>query len=304
MPINKESIAITLSIAAVTIASYGAFFTTAPSTSHLQSQNMHDSRSSNEIDRSDAPVSNNPLLKDLQTQVTALKLELTNLKLSNIGPNENVSSPDIKELVLAVIEEKEQKEIEELRDKNPLYGFYADLPDDYDLRIKSDPAFTKSVNEELRSKILSTHYTDLERLGALSQLQMNMFILNKSQMPEYDYEAVGSILDLATVSNDEKFKIQAIEITTQAPVSDYRLVERFSTILKQDNNDYVRTLASQGLINQYYQAKGTKNGDIQQVAEQILSLYQNTSDEKVKSLLHEMVGDEVMLEELRKHSQG
>ena len=58
------------------------------------------------------------------------------------------------------------------------------------------------------------------------------------------------------------------------------------------------------MINQYYQAKGTKNGDIQQVAEQILSLYQNTSDEKVKSLLHEMVGDEVMLEELRKHSQG
>jgi tRNA A37 N6-isopentenylltransferase MiaA len=131
---------------------------------------------------------------------------------------------------------------------------------------------------------------------------MNMYILNKSTMPEYDYEVVGNILNLANNSSDEKFKIQAVELSTQTPVLDYRLAEQFTNLLEQDSNDYIRRLAAQGLMAQYYQAQNKQGGYTKQMAQHLLSVYDNTSDNAVRATLDEMMGNQDMLDELRKNA--
>ncbi|MDC9523430.1 hypothetical protein PSH55_20350, partial [Pseudoalteromonas sp. Angola-31] len=209
---------------------------------------------------------------------------------------------EFKELVLDVLEEKQQQEDEKRREQNPLYSFYADLPEDYDLRIKSEPDYAKQINSQLREQTLDPSISDLNRLAALSQLQMNMYILNKSTMPEYDYEVVGNILNLANNSSDEKFKIQAVELSTQTPVLDYRLAEQFTNLLEQDSNDYIRRLAAQGLMAQYYQAQNKQGGYTKQMAQHLLSVYDNTSDNAVRATLDEMMGNQDMLDELRKNA--
>lgn len=299
MIISKNTIALILALCALAISCYGVFFkSTNPSLKQFKIYTPTEKKT--DIDSALA----NELIA-LNKKVTQLALQITQLQQQQpLSLDSNKNQNDLKEFVLTILAESEQQKIEDAKASNPLYGFYAELPEDYDLRIKSDPAFAKNTNDALRDKILNVNLTDLERLAALSQLQMNMFILNKSAMPEYDYESVSSILDLAITSNNDKFRIQAIEITTQAPVVDYRLVERFSTLLKYDANDYIRNLASQGLVSQYYQAKNTENDYAQQIAEHILSLYNNTADEKIKALLNDMIGNKAMLDELRKSADG
>lgn len=298
MIISKNTIALILALCAVAISCYGVFF---KSTNTPLKQFRIDTPTEKNSD-TDSALAND--LNALNKKVNQLALQIKQLQQQRLSLDSNQNQDDLKEFVLTVLAESEQQKIEEAKASNPLYGFYAELPEDYDLRIKSDPAFAKNTNDALRDKILNVNLTDLDRLAALSQLQMNMFILNKSAMPEYDYESVSSILDLAITSNNDKFRIQAIEITTQAPVVDYRLVERFSTLLKYDANDYIRNLASQGLVSQYYQAKNTENDYAQQIAEHILSLYNNTADEKIKALLNDMIGNKAMLDELRKSADG
>ena len=121
-------------------------------------------------------------------------------------------------------------------------------------------------------------------------------------MPEYDYEVVGNILNLANNSSDEKFKIQAVELSTQTPVLDYRLAEQFTNFLEQDSNDYIRRLAAQGLMAQYYQAQNKQGGYTKQMAQHLLSVYDNSSGNAVRATLDEMMGNQDMLDELRKNA--
>ncbi|MBB1292742.1 MULTISPECIES: hypothetical protein [unclassified Pseudoalteromonas] len=301
MPISKGSVAIALASAALVISCYGTFF---------KSVSLPNDKSSTE--QSSIIVTNMPLNNDsnelsvtqLHNKIISLQRQVTSLKIKNTSIDQEYNNDDFKELVLAVLTEKEQQEIDEMRESNPLYGFYADLPQDYELRIKSDSDYAKKITTQLREQILDPNATDIDRLAALTQLQMNMYILNKSKIPEYDFAVVDNILELAANSDDEKFKIQAIEVITQAPVLDQRLTERFTSLLQHESNDYIRRLAGQGLISQYYQSQSSEDGNSQQIAQHILSLYQHTSDDNVRSVLDEMIGNESMLAELRKHAEG
>ncbi|MGS0537188.1 hypothetical protein [Pseudoalteromonas sp. SaAl2] len=301
MAINKGTIAITIATLALVISCYGVFFQDKPgSLNEPEQQPLRATVSVNTA--AQYPQSNAALIDELNKKVNSLQHQIVNLKLQAPGSYQEQDTDEFKELVLNVLEEKQQQEAEELREQNPLYGFYADLPKDYDLRIKSEPDYAKQINSQLREQVLDPNMADLDRLAALSQLQMNMFILNKSNMPEYDYEVVGNMLDLANNSSDEKFKIQAIELTTQAPVLDYRLAEQFTNLLERDSNDYVRRLAAQGLMAQYYQAHNEQDGYMKKMAQHLLSVYNDTSDNSVRATLDEMMGNQDLLDELRKNA--
>jgi len=301
MAINKGTIAITIATLALVISCYGVFFQDKPgSLNEPEQQPLRATVSVNTA--AQYPQSNAALIDELNKKVNSLQRQIVNLKLQAPGSYQEQDTDEFKELVLNVLEEKQQQEAEELREQNPLYGFYADLPKDYDLRIKSEPDYAKQINSQLREQVLDPNMADLDRLAALSQLQMNMFILNKSNMPEYDYEVVGNMLDLANNSSDEKFKIQAIELTTQAPVLDYRLAEQFTNLLERDSNDYVRRLAAQGLMAQYYQAHNEQDGYMKKMAQHLLSVYNDTSDNSVRATLDEMMGNQDLLDELRKNA--
>ncbi|MBE0376973.1 hypothetical protein [Pseudoalteromonas prydzensis] len=305
MPINKGSVAIVIATIAIAISCYGTFFAEHIVTPHTKQNAIHQNGS--EIVVTNIPLNTdyNELSIDLlNKKITALELQLANLKIQNPALAETANNDDFKELVIAVLNEKEQQEIEDMRKSNPLYDFYAELPKDYELRLKSEPAYAENMAVQLRERILDQNVSDIDRLAALAQLQMNLYILNQANIPEYDYEVFKNVLDLADNSHDDKFKIQAIEITTQSPVLDYRLAERFTALLEQDSNEYIRRLAGQGLVTQFYQAQSERSDYSQQIAQHILSLYQDSADVNVYSVLNEMIGNENMLAELQKYAEG
>ncbi|MGO2130218.1 MAG: hypothetical protein ACTH4U_15875 [Pseudoalteromonas prydzensis] len=305
MPINKGSVAIVIATIAIAISCYGTFFAKHVVTPHTKQTTIQQNGS--EIVVTNIPLNSdyNELSIDLlNKKITALELQLANLQIQNPAFAEAANNDDFKELVLAVLNEKEQQEIEDIRKSNPLYDFYAELPKDYELRLKSEPAYANNMAVQLRERILDQNASDIDRLAALAQLQMNLYILNQANLPEYDYEVFKNVLDLADNSHDDKFKIQAIEITTQSPVLDHRLAERFTALLEQDSNDYIRRLAGQGLVTQFYQAQSERSAYSQQIAQHILSLYQDSADTNVYSVLNEMIGNENMLAELQKYADG
>ena len=305
MPINKGSVAIVIATIAIAISCYGTFFAKHVVTPHAKQNAIHQNGS--EIVVTNTPLNNdyNELSIDLlNKKITALQLQLANLQMQNPAFEEATNHDEFKELVIAVLNEKDQQEAEKMRKSNPLYDFYADLPEDYDLRLKSEPAYAENMAVQLRHQILDQNASDINRLAALAQLQMNLYILNQANIPEYDYEVFKNVLDLADNSHDDKFKIQAIEITTQSPVLDYRLAERFTALLEQDSNEYIRRLAGQGLVTQFYQAQSERSDYSQQIAQHILSLYQDSADDNVYSVLNEMIGNENMLAELQKYADG
>ena len=69
----------------------------------------------------------------------------------------------------------------------------------------------------------------------MSQLQMTMFMLNKTEMPEYDYEAVDAILSIGRNSSDDKVKIQALEVVAHTPVADARVSDSFMSLLEKED---------------------------------------------------------------------
>ncbi|MDQ9092427.1 hypothetical protein RC083_12595 [Pseudoalteromonas haloplanktis] len=305
MPINKGSVAIVIATIAIAISCYGTFFAKHVVTPHAKQNAIHQNGS--EILVTNIPLNNdyNELSIDLlNKKITALQLQLANLQMQNPAFEEATNHDEFKELVIAVLNEKDQQEAEKMRKSNPLYDFYAGLPEDYDLRLKSEPAYAENMAVQLRQQILDQNASDINRLAALAQLQMNLYILNQANIPEYDYEVFKNVLDLADNSHDDKFKIQAIEITTQSPVLDYRLAERFTALLEQDSNEYIRRLAGQGLVTQFYQAQSERSDYSQQIAQHILSLYQDSADDNVYSVLNEMIGNENMLAELQKYADG
>lgn len=245
------------------------------------------------------------LIYQIQQNVTQLQQQVMVLKQQQpTGYDDTSNQATIKQLVLAVLAEQEQQVQAKMRASNPYHAFYSELPEDYELRIKSDPHYAQKMATQLRELILNPNKSDEERLAALNQLQLSMNILNKQSMPEYDFTIVESVFNLAINSTNGNFKIQAIESVAQTPVLDYRIVEKFTKLLETDNNDYVRRLAVQGLVMQYYQAQNGQSDYTQQVAQHLLSLYTNPTDNDVKTLLNEAFGSQKKLQMLQKHATG
>lgn len=298
MSISKSSVTILLAASALAISIYNLVIInklTANGTKTVQKSQFMSA---------DAPA-DDELINQLQQNVTQLQQQVMELKQQRLTVSNYIDKQgDLKQLVLAVLAEKEQQVQAKMRASNPYHAFYSELPEDYELRIKSDPHYAQKMATQLREQILNPNKSDDERLAALNQLQLSMNILNKQSMPEYDFAIVESVFNLAINSTDGNFKIQAIETVTQTAVLDHRVVEKFTQLLETDNNDYVRRLAVQGLVMQYYQAQNGQSDYTQQVAQHLLSLYNNPTDNDVKTLLDEVFGNQKMLEKLQGHASG
>lgn len=228
----------------------------------------------------------------LETRLGSFSREDTTMPLEH-------SQQALETVVFSLIEKHKQKEMDTLKAENPVYGFYEDLPKDYELRIKTDSEFENQVSNDLKQKILNDNLPAAERLAAISQLQMNMYILNKKSLEQYDYQAVEAILDMTNNMQDENLRLQALELVSRAPLVDERLSHSFTKMLEQEPNDYVKNLAAEGLMSQYFQS-GSNPTKQKKIAENLLFLYENTEDPKVKLILENTMGDERMLEDLNK----
>jgi len=246
---------------------------------------------------------NDEVVSELKSRITNLEAHIKLLSLQETGQISEQSSHKLEDMVFSLIEKHKQQEIDVMHAKDPIYSYFESLPEDYDLRIKTDSEFATQVSNELKQKVLNDNLSAAERLAAISQLQMNMYILNKKSLEQYDYQAVEAVLDMTYNMEDEKLRLQAIELVSRTPVVDERLSQSFTKILEQDPNDYVKSLAAEGLMSQYFQS-GSNPKKQKEIAQSLLFLYENTMDQKVKLILQNTMGDERMLDELKTLSKG
>lgn len=298
MLFSKGNISLCLAGAALVISCYGAFFQTKqPQINQLatDSEQQYNLASSDfdAVEHDDGQT-----LARLNKSIISLKKQVAELRQGSAS--HQTITPDLKESVLAILAEKEQQALEKAEQNNPIYGFYNSLPDDYELRLKSEPDYADSLNKQLREQIIDPYQSDKDRLKAMAQLQMNMFMLGKQTLPEYDYDIANSMLNIAANSQDNKLRVQAIELVSQSPILDSRLTQQYTQILERDDNEYIRRLAAQGILSQYFIARNEQADNSQQLAQQILTIYRHPINESVKSIIDEMIGDPNMLDELKK----
>jgi hypothetical protein len=298
MLFSKGNISLCLAGAALVISCYGTFFQTKqPQINQLttDSEQQYNLASSDfdAVEHDDEQT-----LARLNQSIISLKKQVAELRQGSAS--HQTITPDLKESVLAILAEKEQQALEKAEQNNPIYGFYNSLPDDYELRLKSEPDYADSLNKQLREQIIDPYQSDKDRLKAMAQLQMNMFMLGKQTLPEYDYDIANSMLNIAANSQDNKLRVQAIELVSQSPILDSRLTQQYTQILERDDNEYIRRLAAQGILSQYFIARNEQADNSQQLAQQILTIYRHPINESVKSIIDEMIGDPNMLDELKK----
>lgn len=298
MLFSKGNISLCLAGAALVISCYGTFFQTKqPQINQLAT----DSEQQYNLASSDFDAvehDGEQTLARLNKSIISLKKQVAELRQGSAS--HQTITPDLKESVLAILAEKEQQALEKAEQNNPIYGFYNSLPDDYELRLKSEPDYADSLNKQLREQIIDPYQSDKDRLKAMAQLQMNMFMLGKQTLPEYDYDIANSMLNIAANSQDNKLRVQAIELVSQSPILDSRLTQQYTQILERDDNEYIRRLAAQGILSQYFIARNEQADNSQQLAQQILTIYRHPINESVKSIIDEMIGDPNMLDELKK----
>lgn len=210
------------------------------------------------------------------------------------------TQPDIKAQIAAVLEEREKQESAQRREENPIYGFYEDLPEDYEFKVKTDRDFAEQVSNELRQKVLNDALSPQERLAAIGQLQMNMYLQNKQELEQLNYEVVDSVFRMTSRMEDQKLRTNALEMLSHIPVKDIRIAHSFKSILEKEQNDYLRSVAADGLMAQYYQTRGSDSPESKQLANEILALYQNSNDKVVLNLLGLHFTDEDQLNDLKR----
>ncbi|MCG7537249.1 hypothetical protein [Pseudoalteromonas sp. OOF1S-7] len=223
------------------------------------------------------------------------------LELENRAFSTSHSPQSLEESVLAILEEKEQQERAAHRESNPVYGFYEDLPDDYEMRLKTDPEYADKLSGQLQQKVLNESLPVIERLSAMGQLQMNMYVLNRTQMDAMSYDTVDAVIKISRGQYDDKLRVQALDVVAQTPVVDARIARSLLDIVEKESNDYMRATAAEGLMSQYYQANDEQYPGLKrQLANDILKLYNNDVDNQVYNLMQRMIGDEDLLEQIRK----
>ncbi|RJE73241.1 hypothetical protein BGP78_19210 [Pseudoalteromonas sp. MSK9-3] len=301
MSSNKGNFAVVLAALALAVSIYGVF-----TDNEVIVTQAGETVSSNNDEYNGQWVENNSNdsvsaeILELRRYILDLEERLNNQQFNDVeAPQGMPVQADFQDAVLEVIALKEEKDRQKLKEKNPMYGFYEYLPEDYEIRIKTDPDYARQVGKDLKAQIVDENLSATERLAAMSQLQMTMFMLNKTEMPEYDYEAVDAILSIGRNSSDDKVKIQALEVVAHTPVADARVSDSFMSLLEKEDNDYIRSMAAEGLVAQYYKSQSKQPELSKKVAQDILGLYDNASDAKLKQLFDNIIGDARMLDELR-----
>ncbi|TMP37277.1 hypothetical protein [Pseudoalteromonas rubra] len=300
----KTTLSLTFSISALCIALYSHF--TQPPDQDLEHLTLsgdreHPASQSEQftVDRTEESGQSQQHIQQLKEQVRYLQervLELENRAFSAPG-----AAQSLEESVLAILEEKEQRERAEHRESNPVYGFYEDLPDDYEMRLKTDPEYADKLSKQLQQKVLDESLPVIDRLSAMGQLQMNMYVLNRTQMDTMSYDTVDAVIKISRGQYDDKLRVQALDVVAQTPVVDGRIARSLLDIVEKESNDYMRATAAEGLMAQYYQANDEQYPGLKrQLANDILKLYNNDIDSQVYSLMQRMIGDEDLLEQIRK----
>ena len=275
MSSNKGNFAVVLAALALAVSIYGVF-----TDNEVIVTQAGETVSSNNDEYNGQWVENNSNdsvsaeILELRRYILDLEERLNNQQFNDVeAPQGMPVQADFQDAVLEVIALKEEQDRQKLKEKNPMYGFYEDLPEDYEIRIKTDPDYARQVGKDLKAQIVDENLSATERLAAMSQLQMTMFMLNKTEMPEYDYEAVDAILSIGRNSSDDKVKIQALEVVAHTPVADARVSDSFMSLLEKEDNDYIRSMAAEGLVAQYYKSQSKQPELSKKVAQDILGLY-------------------------------
>ncbi|NOU52182.1 hypothetical protein HG263_16760 [Pseudoalteromonas sp. JBTF-M23] len=249
-------------------------------------------------EHSEKAVQYEQVISTLSAQILDLEARLRAIEQTPVAHNSQFAEQgNFEQSVLTVLKKKQAREREEALNNDPAYAFYENLPQDYELKLKTDPDYALQVNKELNAKILDTSLNARARLAAMGQLQMNMYVLNKTQMHHYNYETVDAIMRIAQQSTDEALKVQALEVITNTPLTDARVADSFVAIIEKEQNEYLKSMAADGLMLQYYQAKNKQPELRQKLAQQILSLYQH-GDGKLQALLKNNMFNDEMLAEL------
>ncbi|MCF6437707.1 hypothetical protein [Pseudoalteromonas sp. MMG022] len=287
---KSASVALIISVLALVVSLYGVFNRPQQVESVFMEDTLQSGIERQQLSQSDTIVSLNAQISQLEARLQ--RLESRDGSDMNMAPRDN-----FEQAVLNVIEQQQAREREEMRSKDPAYAFYESLPQDYEIKLKTDPDYAQQVNRELNAKVLDSSLPALERLSAMGQLQMNMYVLNKTQMNDYSFETVDAILKIAQQSSDEKLKVQALEVIAGTPLTDARVADSFVSIVEREENDYLRSMAADGLMLQYYQSKNKQPDLNRRVAQQILALY-NHGDQKLKSLMKNHMFSDDMINEL------
>ncbi|OCQ21354.1 hypothetical protein A7985_12095 [Pseudoalteromonas luteoviolacea] len=303
---TKSNIALGIAAAALALSLYNQVFTQSQSRSEPAIAVLQDSAHhvSNTDALSKAQISQSHLdLGAMDKNALIERIEYLEERILDIENRAFSSTPSVdgmEEVILAVLEEKERKDKAQNREDNPVYGFYEDLPKDYDLKLKTDPEFAMKVSQDLRSKVLDESLSPTERLSAMGQLQMNMYILNRTQGEMFDYETVDAVLEISRNSQDEKLKVQALEVVAHTPVVDTRIAKSLQDIIEKEPNKYMKTMAAEGLIGQYYQSGESSPELKQQLASDILDLYNNSNSSEAQLVMQRLISDDELLEQIRR----
>ncbi|MCF6439156.1 hypothetical protein L1077_06930 [Pseudoalteromonas luteoviolacea] len=301
---TKNNIALGVASAALALALY-SHFSTEPSNQLLlaekpQSQQQH---VHSQVDSAHLEMHDNESYEDMDNSALIARIEYLEerlLDIENQAFGTGASNDAMEETILAVLEEKERKERQKRSEDNPVYGFYEDLPKDYDLKLKTDPEYASQVSQDLRGKVLDQTLTPQERLSAMGQLQMNMYILNRTQGEMFDYETVDAVLEISRNSADDKLKVQALEVVAHSPVVDSRIAKSLQDIIEKEPNKYMKTMAAEGLMGQYYQAGESDPEVKQQLANDILAMYDNASSSEIQAVMQRLIRDDELLQQIRR----
>ncbi|MCF2857659.1 hypothetical protein L1286_09265 [Pseudoalteromonas sp. SMS1] len=303
---TKSNIALGLAATALALTVYNQNFTqSTPSPESLPSESVSQSHhaidANTTLSESISKSHSDLELMDKRALIERIEyLEARVLDIENSAFTSAPSAENMEETILAVLEEKERQDKAQNREDNPVYGFYEDLPKDYDLKLKTDPEFAMKVSQDLRTKVLDESLSPTERLSAMGQLQMNMYILNRTQGEMFDYETVDAVLDISRNSQDEKLKVQALEVVAHSPIVDHRIAKSLQDIIEKEPNKYMKTMAAEGLIGQYYQSGETSPELKQQLASDILDLYNNSNSSETQLVMQRLIRDDELLEQIKR----
>jgi len=247
-------------------------------------------------------------IKIIEQQTQELDLEQLQLVISQLNQRvarlENGTSASseqqVIDIVAAYIEDKELQEKEAIAAHDPFQALFQSLPEDYEKRLKTDPEYAVQMKKDLRERVLDLSLSEEERLQAMMQLQMTAGMLAEYNGIDENNELSNAIMEIANNTEDETTRIRALEVVTSGPDINPQLAPQFLNMVNNESNNYVRNIAANGLGMMMYGQK-IDNESRQQLANSIMELMNDTSDQKLKSILEQNFGSEEEINEMLEH---
>lgn len=173
-----------------------------------------------------------------------------------------------------------------------------DLPPDFEQRLKTDPEYADQMQRDLLDKVADSSLHEDERLRAIQQLMMVSGSVGAFNQVQDNARLNQAITQLVDNASQESTRIKALEHLSFLGATDARHRERFLDLIENDDNRYVRNLASDALSSMLYSADLTYNqrsGLVQKI-----SNLMNNGDSTTRELLAERFGTP---EQLRQFEQ-